>query len=549
MLEETLLGLEGDVELKERLGERADIARTAIAFANGRGGRIIIGVSDQPRRIVGVDPDAVHELERTLANIIHDRCEPAIRPVMTLERSGTAILLVVTVHPGSEKPYHVKGESASAATFIRIGSTNRQADQATVLQLTREAWHVPFDETPVGGARLEDLDRDRVAAFLDERLRRRGLAGGAPDDVALQKLGVAKLVPGGGVVPTTAGILFFGRGPQSFFPHARIRCARFVATDGRAFLDQAEIGGALPDQITGAAAFVARNTRARGRLDGLRREDRPDYPPEVIREAIANAVAHRDYAIAGADVRLAIYDDLIEVTSPGMLPTGITLSRLGGGTSEARNPTLATLLRDAGYAEQWGLGVRRMIDGMRAWGLPSPRFEEIDRSFRVTLPGPTPGADGLNTRQETRLDPHTFTTSWGDRRQQFWWVNHLEHWYGQNERQRIELHVVVCEESWTTRDQHGTEHSHHARFAWVSGSPLSAANVVDRCNRAARHRWDIEEHILSEKHHGVGLWHLVRTRGFHGTVLFLRETYLSPWLDTDRLRALRSRPAQLRLIL
>jgi hypothetical protein len=194
-----------------------------------------------------------------------------------------------------------------------------------------------------------------------------------------------------------------------------------------------------------------------------------------------------------------------------------------------------------------------------------------------SLPSVWCEANGLH-----RLEPQqTLTTTWGDRQQVFWWVNDIEYCYGPNERLR--LHVVVCQERWTTRDREGKETEHHARFAWVSGTPLSANNVVERCNRAARHRWDIEEHILACKHHGyqgthafslnwnalrgwhyllllarllntlacysTGLWDLVCTRGFRGALLFLRETYLNPWLSAERLRALRARPPQLRLII
>ena len=193
---------------------------------------------------------------------------------------------------------------------------------------------------------------------------------------------------------------------------------------------------------------------------------------------------------------------------------------------------------------------------------------------------PTPSvwreANGLR-----RVDPpQTVTTTWGDRQQVIWWVNDIAYGYGQNERLRLCLHVVVCEERWTTRDREGKETEHHARFAWVSGTPLSANNVVERCKRAARRRWDIGEHILACKHHGyqgarafslncsalrgwhyrllqgrlrntlacysTGLWDLVCTRGFRGALLFLREPYLDPWRRTERLRALRVRPSQLR---
>ena len=175
-----------------------------------------------------------------------------------------------------------------------------------------------------------------------------------------------------------------------------------------------------------------------------------------------------------------------------------------------------------------------------------------------SLPSVWQEANGLH-----RLTPEqTLHTTWGDRQQVFWWVNDIEYCYGPNERLRLRLHVVVCDERWTTCDREGNETEHHARFAWVSGTPLSARNVEERCNRAARHRWDIEEHILACKHHGyqathafslnwnamrgwhylmllarlcntlacysTGLWDLVCVRGFRGSLLFLRETYLNP---------------------
>lgn len=183
-----------------------------------------------------------------------------------------------------------------------------------------------------------------------------------------------------------------------------------------------------------------------------------------------------------------------------------------------------------------------------------------------------------------RLTPKdSVTRSWGDRQQHFWWANDIDYRYGPGERLRLTLHVVVCEETWTERLANGQSVTRHARFAWVSAVPLTAGNVHERCNRAARHRWDIEEHILAEKHHGyhashafswhwnamrawhymmqiarllnilacysIHLWPCVQQRGFQGTLRFLRESYTGPWLDHQRLRALTAKPPQLRLIL
>ncbi len=405
MLPETLLGLEGDIEFKERLPVGADLARTVVAFANGRGGRVIVGVRDTPREVVGVDPDAAGDLELSVASAIHDRCRPSVRPLITLERHEDRLLMVITVFPGADKPYHLASEGPEDGTYIRVGSTTRRADRATVLELTREAWHQPFDGTVVADADVDSLDRTRAGEHLRARFRLRNLGAAAPpDDATLIKLGALRRMAGRPLAPTVAGVLFFGSDPQQYLPQARVRCARFRGTDRSIFLDQAEIGGVLPEQVERAVAFVLRNTRLEGRLVGVRREDRPEYPPEVIREAVVNAVTHRDYTIADADVRVAVYDDLVEVTSPGLLPAGITLSRLGEGVSEARNPTIATLMRDSGFAEQWGRGTRAMIDGMRAWGLPAPRFEEVDRNVRVTLPGPVAAAAGLTDRQRRVLE-------------------------------------------------------------------------------------------------------------------------------------------------
>lgn len=181
-----------------------------------------------------------------------------------------------------------------------------------------------------------------------------------------------------------------------------------------------------------------------------------------------------------------------------------------------------------------------------------------------------------------KLEPgNIYHTRWGNREQHFWWVNDLVHEFGHG--QRIKVHLVVCEEIWTEFDRDNQPVSRKARFAWVSGSPLTAKNAVDRCNRAARHRWDIEEHILAEKHHGYqcshafsldwnamrGWHHLMQLAellntlvlhnihlwddwvcrfGFAGTIDWLRTAYLSTTLDLSCLRALLTKPPQLRLV-
>ncbi|MHB2021613.1 MAG: transposase family protein [Candidatus Xenobia bacterium] len=182
-----------------------------------------------------------------------------------------------------------------------------------------------------------------------------------------------------------------------------------------------------------------------------------------------------------------------------------------------------------------------------------------------------------------RLTPeNACDREWGGRRQHFWWVNAVRYEFGPNDRQHLDLNVVVCEETWSAPTEQEPDRVEHARFAWISAEPLSAKNVHARCNRAGRHRWDIEENFLSEKHHGyqfshvfsyhwnamrawhylmeiaellntlalfsVDLWDWVCARGFRATLEMLRESYKAPWLDHQRLRALVQKPPQLRLV-
>jgi hypothetical protein len=224
-----------------------------------------------------------------------------------------------------------------------------------------------------------------------------------------------------------------------------------------------------------------------------------------------------------------------------------------------------------------------VADGLYANGPVVALCRRNQWDFMITLKDGSLPAVWTEAEALCRLEPdNTLTTTWGDRQQIFRWANHIEYVYGPSNRGHQQLHVVICEEHWHEHNQQGEQIERHARYAWLSGRPLSAGNLAERCNRAGRHRWDIEEHILAIKRHGyqaahafswnwnamrnwhclmliacllntlacysVALWDLVCARGFAGTIRFLRESYLNPWLDLARLRLLRTRPAQLRLI-
>jgi predicted HTH transcriptional regulator len=190
------------------------------------------------------------------------------------------------------------------------------------------------------------------------------------------------------------------------FPYARIKCARFRGTSVAEFIDQKDIEGSLDRQIEAAMAFYKANVRRGATIKGLRREERDEYPETAVREAIANAVCHRDYGMEGSDIKFAMFDDRIEITSPGALPQRMSMAMLGKGVSEARNKVIARIFREMGIIEEWGQGITRMRAAMSEWGLPEPVFVELGHFFKVVLrnaAGPKVRHPGMPDADEEKL--------------------------------------------------------------------------------------------------------------------------------------------------
>lgn len=187
------------------------------------------------------------------------------------------------------------------------------------------------------------------------------------------------------VIPTTAALVLFGTRPQDRLTSATLKCAFFYGADQSGQLrDRADMVGPLPRLIDAGAAFVGRNRRLVPRMEGLRRVDVPEYGDYGVREGIANALAHRDWALEGAKVRLFMFDDRLELWSPGRLPPPITLERLGFDQF-SRNRVIARVLLELGYIEEVGLGIRRMREEAARLGLPAPEFREDGFSFVLTF--------------------------------------------------------------------------------------------------------------------------------------------------------------------
>lgn len=242
-----------------------------------------------------------------------------------------------------------------------------------------------FDNQAYLQARLQDISSDKVRGFLKRAKTERNLDIETSISIkeALKKLDLlvdSKL--------TNTAVLFFAKNPQKFFLQSEVRCARFKGVDVTdSFIDMKVLKGNIDEQIDQAEKFVLNNIKKSAwTVPGkIPREEKWEYPPEAIREAITNAITHRDYQ-STANVQIRIFDDRIEIWNPGGLPEGLTVKKLKGRhESIPQNPLVAKMFFMIKYIEQWGTGVNKMMQQCKKEGLPEPRFEDTKSSFIVTF--------------------------------------------------------------------------------------------------------------------------------------------------------------------
>lgn len=403
-------------------GDRASVrvlAETAAALANAQGGMMVLGAT-AAHKAPGL-ADGAAAREKLAAAALQTEPPLLLAPPALVDVAG-ARLAALEIPPGLPHVYSVRGQY-----LIRSGPANRPLSGEELRQLLHNRAAAGFEAQVLPGAGWEDLDQERVAAH--QRLLG-GLAAAAGDAFLLSRGCVAKTTAGlapdaAGVAPTVAGLLLFGRDPQRWLRSAEITCVRYVGAVMSDDFVREDVRGVLPDQIRRAEAFVSSNMRRGMRLRGLAREEAPEYPISVVREAIVNAVAHRDYSVRGDNIRVLMFSDRLEVYSPGRLPGHVTLANLLE-ERYSRNEALVQVLSEMGFIERLGYGIDRMLAVCSQEGLESPRFEETAGGFRVTIFGHGPRLMGaappttlwatlhLNPRQEalvTHLQAHRRITN------------------------------------------------------------------------------------------------------------------------------------------
>lgn len=383
-----------DVEAKDgRRGLPQKIYESVSGLANRRGGGLIIfGLEDGTFRPVGgID---VASLQTSLTSFIDQRMSYPLRlDLIPCQIAGETILVAVVPEcPAAHKPVYYRGKGLIGGSYLRVGNSNHVLSDAEVRAILRTTDRDDTDGLPVSGAARSDLSADMIDAYrrtLAERKPESELHGLADDELLIAVRAVAS--SDGRLVPTLAGLLFFAPDPQQWLPGTFISFVQFAGTEvahanqaAPVYMDNIRIAGPVPQMIEEARRAILARIRKRALLEGFTRREIPEYPDWAYREAVVNAVAHRDYAISGAHIQIRIFADRLEVQSPGGLFGTVSEASIEYEQS-TRNHAVVRLLEDHGLVEQRGIGIDRMVKEMLSAGLERPVFRDSLTSFQVVL--------------------------------------------------------------------------------------------------------------------------------------------------------------------
>lgn len=363
------------VEFKISLAEMNQILETVSAFSNSKGGEIFIGVTDEGI-INGIDIGK-GTLEN-LANEIKLNTDPRVFPNITIEEVEVQKIIKVSVPEYPIKPVFTKEK-----VFLRVGKTNQKASTEKIRELITRNSPFHWDSSVLHDRTLSDIKNEDVKSFILLSNEERNSALETPGDIKSQ-LNRLNLLRENKL--TNAAILLFGKSPQIIYPRSIVKCAKFSGNEPIDFVDMQDIKGTLIGQVPDVLNFIRRHINVSVNISGnAQREEKWEYPKEAIREAVINAICHRNYEDTG-NVQIRIFDNRLEIWNPGTLPEGITIDSLKGDhRSRPRNELIARCFYLIKYIEQWGTGTNRMINSCKNAGLREPSFEIKDNDFIVTF--------------------------------------------------------------------------------------------------------------------------------------------------------------------
>lgn len=366
------------LEFKRDLSSKKNILHTIIAFANTNGGTLVIGIEDSSHYVRGINEP--HDSEETLSNFISDNIVPRIFPDIDIIPWKKTYLLVVRIYPSATRPHYYKKQGLEKGVYIRVGSTNRQADEEKIKELNRIIRNETFD-----AQLITTLYSEAYSEAIDFRAASEQFKG--IRQLTEQDLKTLDIVGdyNGKPVPTIGGYLLFGKEREKFFPDAWIQAGRFKGKNKNHIVDNLAIHSYPIQAIEEAINFVKKHGMESIQINTSKHQKTWSVPLIAIREAIINAVVHADYSQRGSPIKVAIFEDRIEIINPGLLRIGLTISDIKQGISKLRNRVIGRIFHTVGLIERWGSGIQRIISACQEGGFPEPKFEEIATHFKVTI--------------------------------------------------------------------------------------------------------------------------------------------------------------------
>lgn len=386
-IEEIIAGESKNVEFKvQRPKDSSKYIKTVVAFSNGEGGRIVFGVDDTSREVVGIPKDIVFSEIDAITTAISDSCEPVVIPDVYLQSIDDKTIIIAEISAGKQRPYYIKSLGIKDGTYIRVSGTSRPAGRDLTAEMYYEDEGRSYDKV----IRKDLTVTDEEIAELCHQMKEVAVANAKSKTQAATIKSVTKNVllswgllaeaEDGSIHPTNGYVFLLGK--DEFL--SQIQCGMFKGKTRAVFVDKREYSGPLWKQIDDAFQFVLRNIHLGARLEGIYRKDIYELPPDSIRELIINAVMNCSF-LQNSRIQVAIYDDRLEITSPGGLMPGVTLGKMKEGYSKIRNRALAHAFSYMNLIEAWGSGIPKLLEAMQEYGLREPEFCDLEIGFRINL--------------------------------------------------------------------------------------------------------------------------------------------------------------------
>ena len=354
-----------NLELKEGLSDFQKLIKTCVAFANGAGGKIVLGVEDATLAVVGIGQSTIEHIMESFPQAVYQATLPSIFVEISLQDIGGKTVLNIIVPRGMRNIFCVKSEGKPSGVYIRVGRATIRASKETYEEMLALSSFKHHDE------KIIDVSPDILSPDLLSKIYGNSLS----DDLLVSEKILGQDHSGGAYHPSLAAILMFCDNPDEYLPEALIKVTHFRGISGRDIISTRDIKGPIQRVVEESIALCLEWTEINYKMSGLQLKGEFQVPEKALREAVLNAVIHRKYSILGA-IKIAIYQNRLEVFSPGDIPSPLTIHNLGDGSTSLRNPLLAKLAHKARLVEKLGTGIRYIYDECKRCRLKTPEFRE-----------------------------------------------------------------------------------------------------------------------------------------------------------------------------